>query len=184
MEGCPPAPHAINRSHGHVVKETIKAHSNRGDLVLDPICGIGTSLVEAVRLDRRAIGVEQDTRALNITRAALNRELSQKRHNRAVVLRGDAAKLPHLLTKRAAREVMNSPRSAHDADVEPLAYGRIDLIVTSPPRHERYRLESVYRAYATVLKPGGYLVLFTESRPSLWDSAQVTHDVTAVRKPP
>jgi DNA modification methylase len=40
----------------------IETYSERGDLVVDPMCGIGTTPVEAVALDRRAIGVELEPR--------------------------------------------------------------------------------------------------------------------------
>ena len=41
-----------------LAREAINRFTQPGDLVLDPMCGIGTSLVEATHLDRRAIGVE------------------------------------------------------------------------------------------------------------------------------
>ncbi|WP_218001649.1 DNA methyltransferase [Microtetraspora malaysiensis] len=33
-----------------------------GQLVCDPICGVGTVLIEAARLSRRAVGVELEPR--------------------------------------------------------------------------------------------------------------------------
>ncbi|WP_327352248.1 TRM11 family SAM-dependent methyltransferase [Streptomyces sp. NBC_01304] len=38
----------------------IRTYTRPGDLVLDPMCGIGTTLVEALHLDRNAIGVEYE----------------------------------------------------------------------------------------------------------------------------
>jgi DNA methylase len=38
------------------------AYSDPAELVLDPMCGIGTTLVEAIHLNRDAIGVELEPR--------------------------------------------------------------------------------------------------------------------------
>jgi modification methylase len=41
-----------------IARRAISAYSDPGDVVLDPMCGIATTLVEASHLDRRSIGVE------------------------------------------------------------------------------------------------------------------------------
>jgi modification methylase len=45
-----------------IAHQAIAAYSQPGDLVLDPMCGIGTTLVEAIHLGRDAIGVELEPR--------------------------------------------------------------------------------------------------------------------------
>jgi 23S rRNA G2445 N2-methylase RlmL len=45
-----------------VAAPAVTHHSRPGELVLDPMCGIGTTLVEAVHHGRKAIGVEYETR--------------------------------------------------------------------------------------------------------------------------
>lgn len=45
--------------------------TEKGDTVLDPFCGSGTSLVEAFRLDRKPIGVDLNPTAIIITKARL-----------------------------------------------------------------------------------------------------------------
>ena len=47
----------------------IEAFSSPGDTVLDPFCGSGTALVEALRLGRHAIGVDANPLACLISRA-------------------------------------------------------------------------------------------------------------------
>lgn len=41
-----------------LARRAIETYSDPGDLVVDPMCGIGTTLVEAADLGRRAAGVE------------------------------------------------------------------------------------------------------------------------------
>jgi modification methylase len=81
-------------------------------LVVDPMCGIGTTLVEAAALGHRAVGVELEPRWADLARANLNHALSPGQAAQAAVRVGDARRLPELL-----------------ADVT----GRVDLLVTSPP---------------------------------------------------
>jgi len=83
-----------------------------GGLVADPMCGIGTTLVEAATLDRRAIGIELDARWVALAHANLTHALPAEQAALAEVRHGDGRRLPDLL-----------------ADVA----GRVDLVVTSPP---------------------------------------------------
>lgn len=50
-------------------REALKAFTRRGDTVLDPFCGGGTSLVEALVLGRRAVGFDISSLAAFLTRA-------------------------------------------------------------------------------------------------------------------
>jgi modification methylase len=83
-----------------------------GGLVVDPMCGIGTTLVEAAALGRRAVGVELEPRWAELACANLDHALSRDQAALAEVRVGDARRLPELL-----------------ADL----LGRVDLLVTSPP---------------------------------------------------
>jgi modification methylase len=81
-------------------------------LVVDPMCGIGTTLVEAAALGRRAVGVELEPRWAELARANLSHALSPERAALGEVRQGDARRLAELLEDVA---------------------GRVDLVVTSPP---------------------------------------------------
>lgn len=52
----------------NVVSEYIKYYTKVGDIVLDPFCGSGVTPIEAIKLGRKAVGVDLDPMAIFITR--------------------------------------------------------------------------------------------------------------------
>lgn len=100
-----------------VVRHAVTHYTQPGELVLDPMCGIGTTLVEAVRLGRRAVGVEYEPHWVEVANANLDVAREQgvggEQGTDAQVFHGDARQLITLL---------------------PTEYvGQVALVVTSPP---------------------------------------------------
>jgi adenine-specific DNA methylase len=56
------------RKQEDVIREYIRSHTREGDLVLDPFCGSGVMVGEALRLNRRIIGIDVNPVAIFITR--------------------------------------------------------------------------------------------------------------------
>ena len=75
----------------------IAAYTRPGELVVDPMCGIGTTLVEAVHQGRHAIGVEYEPRWAKLARANLTLAASQGATGTGQVHTGDARHLLDLL---------------------------------------------------------------------------------------
>jgi tRNA G10 N-methylase Trm11 len=96
-----------------LARQAIRAYSDLGELVLDPMCGIGTTLVEAVHLGRRAIGVELEPRWAAISAANLCLACEQGATGRGLVTHGDA--------RRLGRGLLDELQ------------GGVQLIVSSPP---------------------------------------------------
>jgi len=96
-----------------IAATAITRYSEPGDLVADPMCGIGTTLVEAVHLGRDAVGVEYEPRWARIAAANITHARRNGAAGEAEVIRGDARQLPALLPAGIA--------------------GRVALVVTSPP---------------------------------------------------
>lgn len=96
-----------------VAAHAIEHYTKPGEVVLDPMCGIGTTLVEAIDLGRRAVGVEYEPHWADI--ASANLRFARKRGHDldGQVIRGDARQLASLLP---AEHV-----------------GQVALVVTSPP---------------------------------------------------
>lgn len=112
-----------------LARRAIETYSDPGDLVVDPMCGIGTTLVEAAQLGRRAVGVELEPRWAKLAVANLDHVHGGGRaRSLAKVIEGDARQLPRLLSTRAGR-LLNGERGK----VARIASGAVDLILTSPP---------------------------------------------------
>ena len=96
-----------------LARQAIESYSQPGELVLDPMCGIGTTLIEAVHLGRRAIGVELEPRWAALATANLTHARNQHASGRGRASQGDARQLGHGLLDQHA--------------------GQVALILTSPP---------------------------------------------------
>lgn len=151
-----------------------------GDLVLDPMCGTGTTLVEAAALDRRAVGVELEDRWARLAVANCEHILTAAQQARVEVITGDARRLPDLLADRAGTVdlVVVSPPYGCDAgvinrpaflaggrlcDADSLNYG--DQANLGHARGQAYlkAIGGIYAGCAAVLKPGGLLVTVTKN---------------------
>ncbi|MFB9964041.1 TRM11 family SAM-dependent methyltransferase [Sinosporangium siamense] len=89
----------------------IGTYSRPGELVVDPMCGIGTTLVEAVHLGRRAVGVEFEERWAKVAVAGLALAERQGATGPGRVISGDARAIGRLLAELARRValVLTSP---------------------------------------------------------------------------
>lgn len=96
-----------------IVAHAVAAYTRPRDLVLDPMCGIGTTLVEALHSGRRAVGVEYEARWAELARTNIGLAREAGIDLDAAVYTGDARKLGALLPQELR--------------------GRVDLVITSPP---------------------------------------------------
>jgi hypothetical protein len=94
-------------------RHAICAYTDPGEVVLDPMCGIGTSLVEAAHLGRHALGVEYEPEWVRLTQANLEHASGNGARGTSRVWHADARHLPEDLLDRHA--------------------GTVSLLITSPP---------------------------------------------------
>ncbi len=97
----------------NLAAHAISSFTAPGDLVFDPMCGSGTTLVEAMHLGRHGIGVDIEPRFTALAAGNVALAASQGAAGAAKVITGDATGLLNLL-----------PASA---------VGRVGLVLTSPP---------------------------------------------------
>lgn len=124
-----------------VAAHAIAHYTRPGGLVVDPDCGAGTAIVEALRAGRHAVGVTTDRRHWETARA-----------NLTAAKRGGAV-TDGMVLDRSARA---TDLAVHRG--EPLAglAGRVDLVLTTT-RHPD--LTPVLARASRLLHPDGHLVL-------------------------
>jgi hypothetical protein len=96
-----------------IAAHAITAYTQPGDLVFDPMAGIGTTIVEAMHLGRDGLGIEYEPAWSNIADANIAHAMAQGATGHGAVIRGDATRMTALL-----------PAALH---------GQVALVVTSPP---------------------------------------------------
>ena len=60
------------QKHLLLIERIIKLVTDKGDTVLDPFCGSGTTLVAAQLMKRRYIGIDQSKSAIELSKQRLN----------------------------------------------------------------------------------------------------------------
>jgi DNA modification methylase len=123
--------------------------SQPGDLVLDPFAGYGTTVAMAVRMGRRAIGIELVPEHLEIAR--------RRSAGEARLILGDARELSRLVDEPVDLVLTSPPyMPATDHPQNPLAgYATDDGDYATYLRE----LGSIFGQVATLLRPGGRLVV-------------------------
>ncbi|GAA1962001.1 TRM11 family SAM-dependent methyltransferase [Kitasatospora viridis] len=93
-----------------IAAHAVRTYTRPGQLVLDPMCGTGTTLVEAVHLGRHALGIDIEGRWTAVTRANLRLARTQGATGTATVTTADARTF-----------------------ADPGRHGAVHLLLTSPP---------------------------------------------------
>ena len=164
-----------------LARRIVAEYSAAGSLVCDPLAGIGTTVVEAALLGRRAVGVELEPRWARLARANLDHMLDAPTRPLAEIRSGDARRLTRVLGVEAGTVdlVVTSPPYGCDAGIfDPAARARGDRSCVAEslnystnranlghargPAYEDAMAE-VYTACRAVLAPGGRLVVVTKN---------------------
>ena len=164
-----------------LARRIVGEYSAPGDLVCDPLAGIGTTLAEAALLGRRAVGVELDERWVALATDNLDHMLDGPPRHVAEIRQGDARHLEDVVCDLAGTIdlVVTSPPYGCDAGMidkqawiaggrlcpaDTLNYStdRANLGHARGPAYEE-AMACIYAACHTVLRPGGYLVVVTKN---------------------
>ena len=161
-----------------IAAHAIAVYTQPGDLVIDPMCGIGTTLVEAMHLDRMAVGVEYEKRWADLAQRNIEYAVECGAPGYATVVHGDARHIHHLVGRdvrgKAALVITSPPygpathghvritRDSGHAGVEKNNHVYGDDPGNLAKRSVEELMDgftAILRGCSTLLKPGGFLVI-------------------------
>lgn len=154
----------------------IKLFTHKGELVLDPFVGIGTTLIAAQDLERNAVGFDLKKEYINLT----NKRLNQKKLDKIkrVAIYDDAHNIPQYLKGEIVSLCITSPPYAHMLGKPRLNksmrgdlrnnkhYKKVQQYSTDPRdlgtmNHEEYaqNLTEIYKGILPLMKPKAHCVI-------------------------
>jgi modification methylase len=158
-----------------IARHAIETYTEPGDIVLDPMCGIGTTLIEAMHLGRLGIGVEYEQRWTDVAKQNIDLAKSQGAPGTAIVNCGDGrdvAQLAEGVGGKVALIVTSPPYgpslhgqvragdgpvqrtgASYSKDKTNLGYASTDALLGA--------FGDILRGCAELLKPGGFVVVTT-----------------------
>lgn len=97
----------------NMCREIIKRYSKKGDLVLDCMAGIGSTIVEGMILGRNVIGIEYEQKFVDMAQKNIEKtNLSMKFLNslgKGIIIKGDSRELCKLLSEQPNRIIFSHP---------------------------------------------------------------------------
>jgi tRNA G10 N-methylase Trm11 len=159
-----------------IASQAITTYTQPGDIVLDPMAGIGTTMVEAMHLGRHGIGVEYEPRWAEHATANLHLAAQQGACGTGEIHVGDSRRitdlLPHRLRGRVALVITSPPYGpsthGHARTTGPRRgkvrkvnhrYGDSDNLAYRPHDTLVDGFTDILTGCALLLRPGGHLVV-------------------------
>jgi DNA modification methylase len=197
----PPRPRGVLRHPAKfpegLASDFIQFFTHRGDWVLDPMVGTGSTVVAALLAGRRAVGIELNPAYAALARQRLTEAQSSLAESapEAHVLEGDAALLEqfalpvfdYVLTSPPYWDMLHA-RGA-ETQRRRRAEDALDVVYSEDPAdlgnvhdYDRFleRLVSIYGRLAGALRPGAYLTIIVKNvkkggriYPLAWDLARL-----------
>ncbi|GAA1990342.1 DNA methyltransferase [Catenulispora subtropica] len=148
----------------------ITRYTMPGDLIVDLGCGDGRTLIEAIRADRLAIGIERNRRLAETAREAVVQATAHGGPGFAAVVVGELADVPKLI----------GPDSLGKATLVLVDMARVGVL----GEHARVDAAEALGRFATVLdvgcallRPGGHALVSAQS--DLLDEIETAVDATS-----
>ena len=160
-----------------IARHAIEAYTQPGEVVFDPMSGIGTTLVEAVYLGRDALGTEYEPQWAHLTDANLRHAAAHGAPGTGRVWHADARHLPDELLNQYAGKVsllLTSPPygpSNHGQVTTAGRLGHVGQVAKRDHRYSRDRRNLAHRPTAELL--GGFEAILRAAVPLLAPGATV-----------
>lgn len=185
-----------------LAREFIEFFTKRGQIVLDPMAGTGSTLIAALRSGRNSYGIELNPAYAEIARQMISNEIAELGEAAlglmAEIIVGDASNFAELAASHAFPPidyVLTSPpywdmlhaRGAHTQKTR-RSSANLDVFYSNQPEdlgnisdYDEFleRLSSIYISMQPGLKPGAYLTVIVKNvkkggkmYPLAWDLAK------------
>jgi DNA modification methylase len=167
----------------NLAKRVIELFTHRGELVLDPFAGVGTTLLAAKDLNRNSVGFDLNERYCNLSKDRLAQTKSS-RISEQVVICDDASNISSYLENESVKLIFTSPPYANLLNrkrlnksrrgdlrqnrqylkVEQYSQDKRDL-GTMQIEEYAHRLREIYEKLLPILRPRGHNVI---NVPDMW----------------
>ncbi|QXE33892.1 site-specific DNA-methyltransferase [Streptomyces sp. GMY02] len=145
-----------------VARHAISLYTGPGDTVLDPDCGSGTVLVEALRTGRHAVGLTEQQRWWAVARANVSAAKHEGALTDDMVLNSTPEQAPAQLAGMAGRvDMILTTLRPHDHDGSSQHDGRDDTEVGC---RSGIHVRALMTQCRPLLRPGGHVVIAVRSR--------------------
>ncbi len=180
-----------------LARRVVEVFTHRGELVLDPFCGTGTTLLAAQRLDRNALGLDLSAEYIRLSTERLTANATGAA--RQIALQADAGEAAHVLDPQSVGLVFTSPpyanllnrrrrnksrrgdlrRNGQYLQVEQYSQDDHDL-GTMPLEQYADRIEQIFAAMLPLLRPGAHCVV---NVPDMWwENERITIHIAVVER--
>lgn len=180
----------------------IQTFTHKGELVLDPFCGIGTTLLAAKDQNRNAVGFDLKKEYVQFTKKRLGQQSLNSAKEKQIPLCDDALNIPHYLkedsvslcvTSPPYANMLNKPRlnkslrgglrqNEHFKKVQQYSQDERDL---GTMQHDKYieMLAKIYSGVLPLMKPRAHCVINVNDL--WWENKRIpthTHIISAMEK--
>jgi len=174
----------------------IELFTHRGELVLDPFVGSGTTLVSARDLRRNAVGFDLNPKYVELSQQRLSQQALWPDCQQIAVC-DDARNIPHYLAPESVSLILTSPpyanllnrkrknKSRRGAERFNEQYQRVEQysqdpqdLGTLPLAEYRHEMGGIFRKLLPLLKPKGHCVV---NVPDMWwEDKRITIHIAVV----
>jgi len=144
-----------------IPNQMIKRYSQKGDWVIDPFLGSGTTLIEARRLGRNSLGIELQSEVAELAASALDADGTPDGSSKTEIHVGDsrhfnlAAKLEELGAPKASLAMLHPPYY----DIIKFSDDPADLSNALSEKDFLSWMGDIYKNVFEALRPGGHIVI-------------------------
>ncbi|MEW6556866.1 MAG: DNA methyltransferase [Elusimicrobiota bacterium] len=159
-------------------KKCIELFTHRGELVLDPFVGIGTTLIAARELGRNAVGFDLNKKYTDFAKKRLSQQELEFEKTKQIIINDDAINIPKYISENTVALVVTSPPYANMLNHQRLNKSiRADLrenkyfkkiqqysnnprdLGTMKPKEYSKNLAEIYKGILPLLKPKAHCII-------------------------